>query len=171
MSDHERVSNTPSRPAWWGPDWRQIPLAMWLSIPLTAVPVGLLAWLVLREAAPGLFGPSAPHNARGPSLGGYLCAVIAGLSGWPVVYVWVRALRKRGLDYWRRQYALCFPVTAKAGRPLTKPAASRSRLCEGYVRLVAAERRNNRIARSNSPSARRSANGMTIFGHTPRPSV
>lgn len=96
------IPSGPDRPRWWGPDWRQVPLACWLSIPLTAVPAGLVAWILLDRYAPSLFGPSARHNTRGLSLGEWLSAVVAGLSCWPVLYAWMRALRRRGLTDWRR---------------------------------------------------------------------
>jgi hypothetical protein len=71
-------------------------MACWLSMPLTAVVVGSLAWFVLRELAPGLFGPAAPHSIRGGTPGGDICALVAGVSGGAELWLWMPALRRHG---------------------------------------------------------------------------
>jgi hypothetical protein len=96
-------STPPERPAWWGPDWRQVPVACRLSIVVSALVTGLAARLLLGHVAPEQFGEAANHGGTGLSTGGYRCALAGGLGSWPALYLWTRTMRRRGLPEWDRR--------------------------------------------------------------------
>lgn len=87
----------PPRPRWWGPDWRTLPLALWLTVVVNAVAGFVVAYFVLRHVAPGLFDASQ-RTLRGGNRGEELAAALGGASTFPAMWLWSRAVRRRG---WR----------------------------------------------------------------------
>jgi hypothetical protein len=88
---------TPDRPGWWGPDWRRLPLLLWLTLLGTGVVFGATAWIVLKRAEPAWFDP-AKRSFRGMTPGGYVVSLIAAACMVVTLLLWLWYLRRRG---WR----------------------------------------------------------------------
>ena len=72
-----------------------MPVAFWLTIVVNMAVGWAVAYVVLRHAAPSLFDPSR-RNLKGQNVGEGYAAALGGVSPFPAVLIWVRALRKRG---------------------------------------------------------------------------
>jgi hypothetical protein len=86
--------HTPDRPGWWGPDWRELPLALWLTLLGTGVVFAVTAWIVLKQAEPGWFDPSK-RNFRGMTPGDYVVSLIAAACTVVTMLLWLWYLRRR----------------------------------------------------------------------------
>jgi hypothetical protein len=86
---------TLDRPGWWGPDWRTLPLALWLTLLGTGVVFGVTAWIVLKQAEPAWFD-TAKRNFRGGTPGDYVVSLIAAACTLLTLMLWLWYLRRRG---------------------------------------------------------------------------
>jgi hypothetical protein len=91
-----RDVETRKRPGWWGPDWKGYPVALWVTMLLSALLGYVLVWFALRHN-PRMFGPRAPVLGRGLTPGEFLGSIVGGLSSLPGLLVWRKPLRQRGL--------------------------------------------------------------------------
>jgi hypothetical protein len=103
--DYHQVTNEarPPRPRWWGPDWKQVPVAMWLTVAVSATLGFIIAYVFLHHLAPEMFADSH-RTLRGGTQGAGLAAAIGAVSTWPSMLVWRHAMRRRGLwGHWNER--------------------------------------------------------------------
>lgn len=87
------------RPSWWGPDWRGLPVAFWLSVLTSAATTGVVAGVLLRLLFPSLYTPHRLHQGL-LAAGDYYAAFTCSLGAWPPLQLWSRQLHRRGLLSW-----------------------------------------------------------------------
>ena len=91
------------RPSWWGPDWQGLPVAFWLSVLTSAAVTGVVTWILLELFVPDLFrslDPTFPQSKERRFAGDFYAVIAFVLGALPALYLWNRALHRRGLQSW-----------------------------------------------------------------------